>query len=103
MRVLWSTLSSHLCVGLKIGKRKHDYPLGLAALPQRFVVFDLETQRSAEEVGGWQRAERMGVAVAVVYDSQLGDFLTYLEDEVDQLIDHLAGQRTGYRFQQPPV
>lgn len=84
----------------KTGNRKaqHDYPLGLAALPRRFVVFDLETQRSAEEVGGWQRAERMGVAVAVVYDSQLGDFLTYLEDEVDQLIDHLTGSELVVGF-----
>jgi DEAD/DEAH box helicase domain-containing protein len=77
---------------------RQEYRLGLAALPQRFVVFDLETQRSAEEVGGWQWASRMGVAVAVVYDSQLGDFLTYLEDEVDQLIDHLAGSELVVGF-----
>lgn len=62
---------------------------GMEILPQRYGVFDLETIRSAEEVGGWNRAERMGVSVAVVWDSLLGDHVTYLEDEVDRLIDHL--------------
>lgn len=71
---------------------------GLAALPERFVVFDLETQRSAEEVGGWHRAEKMGVAVAVVYDAQVGDFFTYLEDEVEQLVAHLAASELVVGF-----
>ena len=71
--------------------RNHKQPerRGLAALPDRFVVFDLETQRSAEEVGGWHRAESMGVAVAVVYDSRSREYHSYLEDEVGDLIEHL--------------
>lgn len=62
---------------------------GTAVLPGRFGVFDLETMRSAEEVGGWHRADRMGVSVAVVFDSSLDGCVTYLEHEVEQLIDHL--------------
>lgn len=62
---------------------------GLDVLPARFGVFDLETKRSAVEVGGWHKAEKMGVSVAVVYDSKLDGFITYLEHEVDQLIAHL--------------
>jgi len=62
---------------------------GLAALPGKYCVFDLETKRSAEEVGGWSRAERMGISVGVVYDSELDGFVTYLEEEVDQLVAHL--------------
>jgi DEAD/DEAH box helicase domain-containing protein len=62
---------------------------GSAALPGKYCVFDLETKRSAEEVGGWSRAERMGISVGVVYDSELDGFVTYLEEEVDQLIAHL--------------
>jgi DEAD/DEAH box helicase domain-containing protein len=31
----------------------------------------------------------MGVSVGVIYDSQLDEFVTYFEDEIDQLIDHL--------------
>ena len=34
-------------------------------------------------------AARMGVSVGVVYDSILDGFVTYFEDEIDQLIDHL--------------
>ncbi len=64
-------------------------PKGLAALPAKFGVFDLETIRSAEEVGGWHQAERMGVSLAVVYDSELNDYRTYLEPEIDRFIEHL--------------
>jgi len=62
---------------------------GLACLPEHYCVFDLETKRSAEEVGGWNRAEQMGISVGVVYDSKLDGFVTYLEDEIDELVDHL--------------
>ena len=63
---------------------------GLDVLPAHYGVFDLETIRSADEVGGWQRAEKMGISVAVVYDSQLDGYATYLEHEIDRLVDHLA-------------
>ncbi|MDR3629376.1 MAG: DEAD/DEAH box helicase [Desulfocapsaceae bacterium] len=64
---------------------------GLDALPGHYGVFDLETMRSAEEVGGWQRADKMGISVAVVYDSQLEGYVTYLEHEIDHLVEHLMG------------
>ncbi|WP_163336705.1 DEAD/DEAH box helicase [Desulfopila sp. IMCC35008] len=66
-----------------------DHLSGLNALPERYGVFDLETQRSAQEVGGWGRADKMGVSVGVVYDSSLNGFVTYLEHEVGALIQHL--------------
>lgn len=72
----------------KVGVLQYT-PRGLAALPEKYGVFDLETIRSAEEVGGWHHAEKMGVSVAVVYDSTLNDFVTYLEDEMDRLVRHL--------------
>lgn len=52
----------------------------------RVLVLDLETQRSAEEVGGWGNASRMGVAVAIVYDMAAGTFRTYREADVDRLL-----------------
>jgi DEAD/DEAH box helicase domain-containing protein len=70
--------------GRQIGER-----LGIGALPRHYGVFDLETIRSAAEVGGWDRCERMGISVAVVWDSLLGECVTYLEQEIDGLIDHL--------------
>lgn len=68
------------------GKKKRK---GMAILPSHYGVFDLETKYSAAEVGGWHNADKMGISVAVVYDSLLDDFVTYLEDEVDRLIEHL--------------
>jgi DEAD/DEAH box helicase domain-containing protein len=62
-----------------------------AAVPRpRVMFFDLETQRSADEVGGWHNAHLMRVALAVVYDSQSEDFETFGEARVGELIDRLA-------------
>jgi len=55
----------------------------------RFGVFDIETQLSAQEVGGWHRADLMRVSCVVLYDSKDGVFHEYLEDKVDALITHL--------------
>ncbi len=52
----------------------------VAPLPERFMVLDVETRRSAAEVGGWHRADLMGVSVAVLYDSK-GDYFTEYEQE----------------------
>ncbi len=57
--------------------------------PARYGVFDVETQRSAAEVGGWHRADRMGISVAVLYDSAADTFKTYLEKEIPDLIRDL--------------
>jgi len=53
---------------------------------RRILYFDLETRRSAEEVGGWDRISDMGLALAVVYDEAAGEYRTYLEEDVDRLI-----------------
>jgi DEAD/DEAH box helicase domain-containing protein len=62
--------------------------------PQRtdtpaYCVLDIETQRSAAEVGGWNHADRMGISCAVLYDSRTDRFLEFLEHQVDDLIDRL--------------
>jgi len=54
-----------------------------------FLVFDLETQRSALEVGGWDHIEEMRMSVGVVWDSAKARFFTYYEDQVEALIQHL--------------
>jgi DEAD/DEAH box helicase domain-containing protein len=54
------------------------------------LVFDLETQRSAEDVGGWGFASKMGLALAVVYDVARGVYRTYYEADVDRLLLDLA-------------
>jgi DEAD/DEAH box helicase domain-containing protein len=57
-----------------------------ASAPGRLLFFDLETKRSAEEVGGWGRIHEMGMALAVVYDEAAGSYRTYFEADVDRLI-----------------
>ena len=56
-----------------------------------FGVFDIETQRSAQEVGGWHRADRMGISCVVLYDSVEDTYLEYTEDKVEELIERLKG------------
>lgn len=50
---------------------------------RRIMVLDVETRRSAAEVGGWHRADQMGVSVAVLYDSAEDAFITYEQEELD--------------------
>jgi DEAD/DEAH box helicase domain-containing protein len=52
-------------------------------------VFDLETQRSAAEVGGWHRADKMGISCAILFDSRENVYLEFLEDQVHTFIDRL--------------
>jgi DEAD/DEAH box helicase domain-containing protein len=55
----------------------------------RILFLDIETQRSAEEVGGWHNKHLMRVATAVAYDSQEDAFEVYGEDRVHDLITKL--------------
>jgi DEAD/DEAH box helicase domain-containing protein len=50
------------------------------------VLFDLETLRSADEVGGWHKAYRMGVAVGVVCFMEENRFEVYEEPQVPDLV-----------------
>jgi DEAD/DEAH box helicase domain-containing protein len=60
---------------------------------QRILFLDIETQRGAEEVGGWHNKHLMRVAVAVVYDSKEDSFSVFEEDRVHELIEKLkAGE-----------
>lgn len=53
------------------------------------VYFDLETQRSADEVGGWDRMHDMRVSVGVTYSTTRGDYRIYAENQVDALLEEL--------------
>lgn len=53
------------------------------------VYFDLETQKSADEVGGWDKISRMGMSVGVTYSTQRGGYQIYGEKQVDELIKEL--------------
>ncbi len=53
------------------------------------LIFDVETQRSAAEVGGWGNTHLMRLALAVVYDAATGEFETYTEARAEALIERL--------------
>lgn len=53
------------------------------------VYFDLETQRSAQDVGGWRNIPKMGLAIASTYNTREGAYHIYTEQEVDALIQEL--------------
>jgi DEAD/DEAH box helicase domain-containing protein len=56
----------------------------------RFGVFDLETQLSAQEAGGWHRADLMRVSCAVLFDSERNAFLEFREPNIPELIERLS-------------
>jgi DEAD/DEAH box helicase domain-containing protein len=53
------------------------------------VYFDLETQKSADEVGGWDRIRDMRMSIGVTYSTARGTYEIYDERRVDDLIREL--------------
>ena len=50
------------------------------------VYFDLETQRSFNDVGGSSNLVKMGISVACAFSSKTGKYSLYKEDELDDLV-----------------
>jgi DEAD/DEAH box helicase domain-containing protein len=53
------------------------------------LIFDLETQLSAEEVGGWGNIAKMRLAVGVILELNSKKFRIYYEEDADSLIKDL--------------
>lgn len=56
---------------------------------RNIVYFDLETQKSAEEVGGWSNIRDMRMSVGVTYSTARGGYEIYGESRVNDLIEEL--------------
>jgi len=54
------------------------------------VYFDLETQRTANDVGGWGNKHQMGISVAVTYSTKAGEYRIFTEHETTDLIQQLV-------------
>jgi len=54
------------------------------------VYFDLETQKGAQEVGGWGNKHLMRVSIGVCYSTETGAFKAYEEDDMPELISALT-------------
>ncbi len=66
----------------------------------KLLVFDLETQFLADEVGGWGHIRDMRLAVGVTYSPSEDRYRVYCETEATQLIDDLraADLVVGYNL-----
>jgi hypothetical protein len=77
--------------GPRLGLRGRE---GFAQYPgmssRNVVYFDLETQRLANDVGGWDRKQDMGMSVGVTYSTAKGGYTIYPENRVDELIKELV-------------
>jgi DEAD/DEAH box helicase domain-containing protein len=62
------------------------------------LFFDLETQHSFQEVGGRHHLDKLRVSVAVTYSSVTGEYKSYTEPHVFDLIEDLFSATTVIGF-----
>jgi len=64
---------------------------GSTDLEPRIIYFDLETQKSSQEVGGWSpvQIKLMKLAIGVVWDSRDKQFFVYHENDASKLAEKL--------------
>lgn len=94
LRILLGELSlsdEEICLNMK---QEDTPPPAVQPMPdqppsRRIGFFDLETQRLAQEVGGWGNKHLMRVSVAILYDTLSEDFHIYREEEIQEFIRHL--------------
>ena len=58
-------------------------------MARNIVYFDLETQRTANDVGGWSHKDKMGMSVGVTYSTLREDYRIYSEQRVEELVEEL--------------
>jgi RNase_H superfamily len=61
----------------------------MCAMPRDIVYFDLETQRTANDAGGWNRKGDMRMSLGVVFSTNTGCYQVFSEARVQELIDRL--------------
>ena len=65
-------------------------PLSSGVAVKNIVYFDLETQRSFGDVGGFAHKSKMGISVGVTYSTARGSYEIYPENEMDRLGEELV-------------
>lgn len=67
---------------------------------KNIVYFDLETQKTAEEVGGWSHIRDMRMSVGVTYSTARDEYVIYSEKMVPALVEELrrADLVVGYNI-----
>src|SRR5271154_7007465 len=70
-------------------ERTHNRCYKYRSVAKNIIYFDLETQKSADEVGGWGNISKMGMSIGVTCSSSDGGYKIYGEKQVDGLIKDL--------------
>ena len=58
-------------------------------MPRDIVYFDLETQRTANDAGGWDRKGNMQMSIGVIYSTRSERYEIFHEPRVHDLIERL--------------
>ena len=58
-------------------------------MPRDLVYFDLETQRTANDAGGWMRKGDMQMSIGVTFSTATGKYEVFSEGRVHQLVERL--------------
>src|SRR6187549_3725352 len=58
-------------------------------MPRDIVYFDLETQRTANDAGGWLRKGDMRMSIGVIFSTLTGRYEVFGEAQVNRLIERL--------------
>ena len=58
-------------------------------MPRDIVYFDLETQRTANDAGGWMRKGDMRMSIGVIFSTATGRYEVFGEAQVNRLIERL--------------
>ena len=58
--------------------------------PKNIIYFDLETQHTANDVGGWDKKSAMGISLGVTYSTGSGTYEIFSEKRVPELIGLLT-------------
>ncbi len=58
-------------------------------MEKEILYFDLETQRSANDVGGWGNKDKMGMSIGVTFSTKTGQYHIFGESDADALIEQL--------------
>lgn len=78
-------------LSIKKTTEQHVSDIAKKVSPKNYCVLDVETQRSAEEVGGWHRADLMGISCVVIYNSINNKFVEFTENQIENLIKEIKG------------
>ncbi|MBX7150511.1 ribonuclease H-like domain-containing protein [bacterium] len=79
----WFSCYSHF----ELASTTYEAPARLTE-GKRLVYYDVETQKRADEVGGWEHADKMLISIAITY-SKDDDFKVWHEKDIPEMIRYM--------------